>query len=89
MAKTVQNMKFLIGMHRSFDERISPSQATLTRPPTTGEELRKVKRPMTEDELGTDFLNLQNVNIKALPRHDESGKNRSAAVNVFVKKRKQ
>lgn len=55
---------------RSF-ESASRSRATLAPLPITGEELRKGKRAMTDEKLGTDSPTLQDLDVSSFPRHGE------------------
>lgn len=65
-------MKVVIEMPDKSVRRVSKSRVMLTHPPITGQELREVTRPMTDEELRTDFPTQTDVNMNDLPRREET-----------------
>lgn len=73
LIKSVQNTTVVIEIRDESFQRVSASPVTLAPAPITGQELREVIRPMTEDELGTDFSTQMDLSFDYLLRREESG----------------
>lgn len=70
--KSVHVTKIVIEMPDKSVEHVSKSPVTLVPPPTTGPELREVKIPMTDKELGKEFPAQTDVNMKDLLRSEKT-----------------
>lgn len=57
-------------MPNNFADKVSHLQVTSEPPPITKQELQKVTRPMTDEDLGRDYPTKENVNLNDLPRSE-------------------
>lgn len=49
-------------------EKVSRSHVSLAPPPISNDELQKVSRPVTDEELGIDYPTNPEINMNALPQ---------------------